>query len=232
MKFSNLKNYPPHIRKIIYIIIIAIAAPLLTWLMLKILIPFLSTKFSALSTSEIIASLAIIWMIFSVSTKLIFTILKRQLSAERQINVGIDVINDNAIITCTIDNFGRKRIKPKNIYLFVDQGILKESSYKFPYLLKHEEGEYDCILSKTCKAGGLDSFPDILLTDEFKNQYHKAFKLKHLSTESILYIDPGESFSEDVILNFNEKGAYRAMVIWTAVKEDCMCASKQFIISK
>ncbi len=232
MKFNNLKKIPPHVRQIIYIIIIVIAAPLLTWLMLEILIPFLSTKFSELSTPEIIASLAIIWMIFSVSTNLIFTILKRQLSTQRQIKVDVDVKNNNAIITCTIDNFGRKRIKPKNIYLFVDQGILKEDSYKFPYLLKHEEGEYDCVLSKICKAGGVESFPDSLRTDEFKNQYHKVFKLKHLSTESILYIDPGESFSEDAILEFNERGAYRAMVVWTAVNEDCICASKQFIISK
>lgn len=229
---SILQNLSPNIRRIIFIIIIVIAAPMLTWLVLKILIPFLSTEFSELSTPEIIASLAIIWMIFGVSTNLLLTILKRLFTAHRQIKVDVDVKNNNAIIACTIDNFEEDRIDSVNVYLFVDQGILKEGSYKFPYLKKFETDKHHCILSKICREGGVEIYPDRLLTDEFKNQYYKVFKFENFRSISSAYIDPGESFSEDTILSFNERGAYRATVVWSSGREDCICASKKFIISK
>ena len=60
-------------------------------------------------------------------------------------------------------------------------------------------------------------------------KYRKIIKLKHLSSETIMFIDPGEEFSEDVILHLNS-GIYRVTAVWTSVKEDCICGTKQFII--
>lgn len=53
--------------------------------------------------------------------------------------------------------------------------------------------------------------------------------MKHLSSETIMFVDPGEEFSEDVILKLS-KGIYKATIVWTSVKEDCICCTKEFIM--
>ena len=147
----------------------------------------------------------------------------------RDINHKYIVIGEYVIITGRIENLSRKRIIPQNIYLMVESGIEKNGIAEFPYLLRHEEGEYDCVLSSLCRQGGFTRLPEHILEEEFKTQYRKIIKMKHLSSETIMFVDPGEEFSEDVILKLS-KGIYKATIVWTSVKEDCICCTKEFII--
>lgn len=43
-----------------------------------------------------------------------------------------------------------------------------------------------------------------------------CYKLLHLSAESILYIDSGKTFSEDIIIKLDTSGVYMAILIVTA----------------
>ena len=232
MKFNNLKKLPPEKRQLILILSIIFAVLLLSWFLLTSFIPFLSSKLKNLTTNEIIATLAVLVGVFSIAFKFIDYILKQQYSSERQILINVEVKDEYAIVTCTLENMGKKRIIPKNVYLFIDEGIENDDYLKFPFCLKHEEGEDDCVLGKRCKGGGINSFPEDLLPEEFKTKYHKSFKLQHLSREAILFIDPGEKFSEDLVLKLNNTGVYRVIAIWTAVNADCICANKQFVLKK
>ena len=39
--------------------------------------------------------------------------------------------------------------------------------------------------------------PEHLLSEEFYNKFREIVRLKHLTSETIMFIDPGEEFSED-----------------------------------
>jgi hypothetical protein len=54
--------------------------------------------------------------------------------------------------------------------------------------------------------------------------------LKHLSSESILFMDPGEYFREDKMLELPIQGVYRATLVFTATNADCICTTRQFIV--
>jgi hypothetical protein len=231
MIFNSLQSVAPQKRQKLLMLLILIIAPLFTCLLLLWIVPLLINN-QGIQTKQIIAVLAITITMLWLTMKIVFYLLDYQLKSKRSIKIDAITNNENAIITCSIENLGRKRITPKNIYLLVDKGLLKNGVYEFSYLLKHEEGENDCNLSKRCKTGGLGCYPTDLVEDDFKDIYNKLIKLKHLSTESILFIDPGESFSEDVVLVLSEPGVYRATVVWTAINEDCICSSKQFIINE
>jgi hypothetical protein len=232
MTFNSLSRISPTVRIFGFVIGVIVLMPLLAWFILFVLIPLLSSSkvLSGFELQELIATLAVIIAVFSIVGKLIEHLLVSQFSSERKIHVGVNVIDNYAIINCTIENMGRKRIIPQNVYIFVDVGIEKDNLITFPFCLKHEQGENDCIMGKKCKAGGVNSFPVDILPDEFRDKFHKSINLKHLSTDSVKFIDPGESFSEDAVLNINKPGVYRVIAVWTSVNADCLCFTKQFII--
>lgn len=228
MKFNNFQNNGPQKLRvclivILFLIFVGVAYSLIVWL-----IPLTSNFSKGLTTAEVISVLALITSILLVFINLGKYILAYQTTTKKAISLDIRIKDTKAIIKCIIENNGQKRITPQNVFVFVEQGHLSDGVYDFPFLLKHEKGEKDCNLSKKCKNGDICSFP-LELIPAGDTAYRKVIKLKHLSSEAIMYIDPGEMFSDSIVLEL-EKGVYRVMVIATSVKDDCMCSNENFII--
>lgn len=229
MKFNNNKHISANKKnKIVQIIIIffLIIIGICFWLLV---IPYVTSYVQELTVNEVLASITLFLTIAKIISSLANSILKNNFQAKRKISLNIDTKVDFAIITCTIENCSKKRIIPQNIYMMIEEGILNNNTAEFPYLLKHEKGEFDCVFAKYCKNGGVSTFPDYLIPSSYKNNFRKILPLKHLSSETIMFIDPGEEFSEDVVLKL-KSGVYRITVVWTSVKEDCICCTKEFVI--
>lgn len=182
-----------------------------------------------LTINELIASITLFITLGTIVVKISEGILQQNYTTKRRILLYTNTKGEYTTITCKIENCGSKRIVPQNIYLMVEQGLERDGVIIFPYLLKHEEGEFDCIFADLCKKGGFSCLPDHLLPKEFQGLYRKIVKMQHLSSETILFVDPGEEFSEDITIKLNN-GVYKATVVWTSVKEDCICTTKEFIV--
>lgn len=229
MKFNSNKNFSANrksaiIRLCAVALIVAIGV-----IVLALIIPYSNQAVKSMTINEVVASATLFISLGTIVVKISENVLKQNFTAKRKISIESKTQGNYAIITCRIENCSKKRIVPQNIYLMIEAGIEKDGIIEFPYLLKHEEGEFDCVFASLCKRGGFTCLPDHLLEDSFKAQYRKIIKLKHLSSETIMFIDPGEEFSEDVTLKLG-KGIYKATIVWTSVKEDCICGTKQFII--
>ena len=206
------------------------------FLIFSYIIPWLrgNSQFQSMTTTEIIATLAMVVTIVLASINLILASMNKRYSSKKQLHLEVMVCGENAIITSSIENKGSDRITPKTFYLFIDSGIEKQSNgatiFDFPNILVHEGKDFDCSLARACKAGRVQCLPPNLLTREFQNTYHACYQLKHISSESVNFIDPGESFSEDAIFKL-QKGVYRVILIGTSVEADCMCAHKIFVVN-
>ena len=233
MNFNSLSRVPPERRKLFIIIAVILFVPFTILGLLYIIIPYLkqSSTLTDYSNTELIATLAVGVAIITIASKIIEHVIYSQYSSKRKIEIDISTTDDYVTITCTIENRGSHRIVPQNVYLFIDEGVETDNIITFPFCLKHEEGKNDCVLGIKCKSGGVNSFPIDILPDNFRNKYHKMVNLKHLSTESVKFIDPGERFSEDATLRTPHNGVFRVMAIWTSVNADCLCCTKQFVIS-
>lgn len=229
MKYNNNKSLTAS-KKGVYIRIGAIASIcVLIAILWIVLIPHVQNFADELTINELIACITLILSLGTIAMKISEKILQQNYKPKRRISLDADTKESFTVITCRIENCGTKRIIPQNIYLIVEQGLDKEGRIDFPYLLKHEEGEFDCVLARICKAGGITGIPEHLISSQFSNLYRSIVKMQYLSSESILFVDPGEEFSEDVTLKL-QKGVYRATVVWTSVKEDCICTTKEFIV--
>ena len=229
MKFNSNKNFSANGKSAIIRLCTVLLITVIGGIILAVIIPYSNQVVKSMTINEVIASATLFISLGTIIVKISENILKQNFTAKRKIFIEPKVQGEHAIITCRIENCSKKRIVPQNIYLMVEAGIEKDTIIEFPYLLKHEEGEFDCVFASLCKKGGFTCLPDHLLEDCFKAQYRKIIKLKHLSSETIMFIDPGEEFSEDVSLKLN-KGIYKATIVWTSVKADCICGTKQFII--
>lgn len=210
------------------ITIIVLLSAFITAILIVWGIPLIATFLKELTTNEFIALLTVLISMFGITWQIIVFKLKRVPKLKADLHV--ETISDHAIITSRIENIGGKTVTPYNVYLFIDEGILREKGYyEFPFLLKHEGGEYDCVLSKICQKEKLD-YPKDRLGRGFQNIHTDCIQLRHLSSESILYIAPAESFMEDVVVKLPKPGVYRAIIVFTAKDADCICASKQFIV--
>ncbi len=154
-----------------------------------------------------------------------------RLRSSSKARVALKVYREGALCSRYGDrvHIGTRRITPQSVYLFLDEGVRRNGFYEFPFLLKHEEGSVDCVLAKLCKQGKL-TYPRDILERDFKETYADFVPLRHLSAVSILFIDPGEEFTEDAIIVLPTPGAYRVMLIFTAVDCECVCASREFLI--
>lgn len=229
MKFNNNKLLSAN-RKSTFIrigvVALIIVISIILWV---VLIPKAKKVAGTLSINELIASITLLISLSTIIVKISEKILQQNYTAKRRISLEANTKNEYTTITCKIENCGTKRIVPQNIYLMVEQGKEKDGVVTFPYLLKHEEGEFDCVFANLCKKGGFSQLPDHLLPLEFQGLYRKIEKMKHLSSETILFLDPGEEFSEDITMKLGH-GVYKATVVWTSVKEDCICTTKEFIV--
>lgn len=211
------------------IILIVAISVIVTAVFILWVLPEVSIYFTARTANELIAIVAVLVSMIGVTWQIIWFKLRH--IPQLNIELNVEVLYEKfAIITSKIENTGGRKVTPNNVYLFIDEGILKEGgNYEFPFLLKHEAGEYDCVLSEICQREKL-AYPKDLLKKEFHNIHTDCVQLRHLSSESILYVGPGESFSEDVTVELPHPGVYRAMLVFTAKDADCICSSKQFII--
>jgi hypothetical protein len=186
-----------------------------------------------------------------------------------QIDIQVDTsLVDNIVrFSASIQNVGDKRIAVRFSNLYIDSGVeaplqnqpnMSATKYDFPFILEHKvnnkDGQPDCILcsklrentDKQYEKRNLE-YPEDALSKEndhnkYKNIFHKNIPLKHLSDESIKYIDSKEKFSEDVVMQFLKKGVYRVTFIvlpfddndpelkYGACGSNCQCATKQFYI--
>lgn len=231
-----LDKLSPMTRRIINIILILCISVTTFLLIFSYILPWLrgNSQFQSMTTAEIIATLAMVVTIVLASINLISASMNKRYSSKKQLHLEVTVCGQNAIITSSIENKGSDRITPKTFYLFIDSGIEKQGNganlFEFPNILVHEGKDFDCSLAKACKAGRVQCIPPNLLSEEFKDTFHACYQLKHISSESVNFIDPGESFSEDAIFKL-EKGVYRVILIGTSVEADCMCAHKIFVIN-
>jgi hypothetical protein len=226
MKFGFYHKSDTFIIVIVILLSIAITA-----IMIGVVIPKVAPFLNKLTTNEIIAVVSVLVAMVGITVTVILYRLDMRKAKKSRLELQVETNGFLARISCSYENLGTKQIIPKNVYLFVDQGVENEGIFQFPFMLKHEPGEYDCVLSKRCKAGGLLQFPKELQTEgKFKNTYTLLISLKHLSSESILFIDPGEKFTEDTVIRLPDKGVYRASVVFTATNADCSCATRQFLI--
>lgn len=229
MKYNNNKSVPANKKSIVIRAVSIVIILLIGAVLFVLLFHYSKQVVQNMSVNELIAVLALLVTLGTVVFKLSEKILEYSFTTKRKLTLDVVTQKNYATITCKIENSSNKRIIPQNIYLMVEEGIQKDSVIEFPYLLKHEEGEFDCVFAGLCKKGGFTCLPEHLIDTEFKQKYRRIIKLRHLSSETIMFIDPGEEFSEDVVLHL-ESGIYRVTAVWTSVKEDCICGTKQFII--
>lgn len=229
MKFNSNKNFLANKKSVVIRLCAVALIALIGVVILALIVPYSNQAAKKMTVNEVIASATLFISLGTIVIKVSENILKQSFTTKRKISIESKIQGEYIIITGRIENLSRKRIIPQNIYLMVESGIEKNGIAEFPYLLRHEEGEYDCVLSSLCRQGGFTRLPEHILEEEFKTQYRQIIKMKHLSSETIMFVDPGEEFSEDVILKLS-KGIYKATIVWTSVKEDCICCTKEFIM--
>lgn len=232
MKFNDNKGFSANTKSLVVRILSIVGISLIGYLLWRyLLIPYSGKVVKAMTTNEVIASVALFVSIASIIIRFADTILHQSFTAKRKLSLSIDTAKQHAIITCKVENCSKKRIVPQNIYMMIEEGIERDNVVEFPYLLRHEQGAFDCVFATLCKGGGFTHLPEHLLEESFKGKFRKIIRLKHLSSETIMFIDPGEEFSEDVLITL-KPGCYRVTVVWTSVKEDCICGTKEFFIEE
>jgi len=240
-------SFSPRFKRIASIIAIIVLSLVVGYVLLFCLIPILSTKLilqekqdessvqgkqDESSVSWVITALAVIISVVAIAINLIKESLKDEYSTKHSIKLIANVYSETVIITCSFKNESKNRIYPRNFYLFIDESKPKDKDglYEFHNVLEHEVGTLDCELGKKCKdKNKITGFPFDLYPEEDKKLFHKFYLLKHLSPNSVSFIDPGEMFSEDVSMTL-DKGVYRAILVCTATNHDCVCTNVQFVV--
>jgi len=180
-------------------------------------------------------------------------VIEEKETAVYRTDVDVKILADNMVLfSAYIENIGDKRIVTRISNLYFDQGIPTvlandretDSSnvvlYKFPFILEHKEvnpdpaGKPHCILCKKCSTDKDYRYPEEIVDNAYNDTelFRAHIELEHLSPKSTKYILPKEKFSEDVVLQFQNKGVYRVIFFVTCSGDefDCVCATKQFYI--
>ena len=234
---DGLDKLSPTKRKILNVILVIIVAVGSAYILLKFIVPYITTNsnFATKSVTEAVASIAVIVTVTITAINLVTASMNKRYSSKKQLTLSVKVQKSKVIVTSTIENRGTGRITPKSFYLFINSGKKVEKDgyveYEFPNILKHECGEFDCSLAKKCKAARVEKIPDELLGDKFKNSLCICKLLNHIASDSVNFIDPGEIFSEDTMFEL-KPGVYRVILLGVSVEADCMCAHKIFIVEE
>ena len=170
--------------------------------------------------------LTIVGFILSITNNLI----SQQLHTKLNMTLDIRTIMNHAIITCGIENKGQQRLDPVAFYIFLDQPVLnaEKGIYKVNHILKHD-CMHNCKLSELCRTKEINNYPYEFIDPKYKDKYYAVKKLDFLAPDSMLYVNPGECFTEDVTIKLGE-GVYRVLFIGVFGKSECLCANRQFII--
>lgn len=151
---------------------------------------------------------------------------------------------DNIIIfDCSLRNIGNADIALGNTFLFIDEGILDNCNYIFPFLQKKflnipDIPNEDCAMCNNCRKNHVVYPRNILHIDNFfseygNDKYTACFSLPHLSSDSVLYMAPKEVFNETLAVHLS-KGVYRAILVSVPKSDncDCMCKNKCFYVKQ
>jgi hypothetical protein len=133
------------------------------------------------------------------------------------------------LFAMSIENMGNVTIFPERAFLFVDEGVYDNNKrfYDFPFLLEHTDGVDNCTL-KNCCLGQTAKYPKDDVDQRFRKKFNNCYEIKGLSVKAIQYITPGELFKDSLIIDFPNKGAYRACLIVIGKKNNpCCCTSVQ-----
>ena len=169
-----------------------------------------------------------------------------------RIDINITLLPKNFVrFSASIENVGDRVIQTNISNLYIDQGIEVNltndrdtnttlgSQFKFPFILEHKElvdGRPDCVLCKKCFREHIDTYPEEIVDKDIKGTpslLRSHIRFDHLSAKSVQYINPKEKFSEDVVVQFQNKGVYRVtLFVGCNGNADCECATKQFYIEK
>jgi uncharacterized protein YciU (UPF0263 family) len=198
-------------------------------LLLFILIPRISESLQNSPANEVTAVLAIIISIVAIIINLVKDSLRYEYTTKYTIVLSSKVYGHDVIITAVFKNESKNRILLGDFYLFIDKSLqLKNGIYDFYDITKHDANDMDCKLGAKCK-NKLSTFPTDIYDEEYKGIEKIFYNLRHLSANSITFIDPGEVFSEDITFNLNP-GVYRAILVGKPKNHDCMCSNTQFIV--
>lgn len=231
-KYNNLQRSSLYKKELLLISGFFILFAILFFLLFKYIFPIIIVSYDY-KTADVIAIIAVLATIASILAMIAKYIHEKLIATKKGVNIEIKVEEDTVIIKCIIENNGRKRIVPRIIYAFIESSSYNTESglHEFPFLLKYEKGECECMLSKFCQKGELKSYPLELIDEGKHSSYRKVFKFRQLSHESILFIDPGETFNDNIAITLNS-GVYRVIVVAMFVNESCMCATENFIIKR
>jgi len=176
------------------------------------------------------------------------------LEGKYQIDIQVKDLGNNMVsFSATIENVGHKDVIVNVANIYVDEGTetpkgnkfisgkaVEEGAvfYDFPFLLQHifdgkNPKKSKCVLCRRCRNGEL-VYPIGHVEERFQNGdfYYTNIAMRHLTKESITYIESNQKYSEDVILQFKRKGVYRVtFVVISNNNKDCQCATKQFYIN-
>ena len=220
-------------RLIIYFISIVLSISLI-YIAFNFIIPAGATTEVYISTIAVL--LTVIGFILSITNQII----TKQLSTDMRISLDTTVVHDDVIISCTVENKGFDSINNMDFYLFIDQPKLNSLTrlYEYKHVLRHGYDYQKCTISSFCSLSdaclnySICEYPEWLKESSQENIFYGFKKLDFLSDASVMYINSGELFTEDVAFNL-KKGVYRAILVgrFNKNKKGCLCANKQFIIS-
>lgn len=158
-------------------------------------------------------------------------------------DITADVMeNGNVKLSSWVENIGNAPFETYITNIYIDKGKGrpldgKITFYDFPELLNHKEKgkSHDCILALKCKDDNIHYPRKEEICQEYDYQY-EDFRynrvLMHLSNESVQFIQPGERFYEDIVVQLHQEGVYRVTLVVTTKTEgcECTCSTKQFYV--
>lgn len=235
---------------------LSVAFAIFTIIIIGIFILFVYLGIATVNLEAIVALIALVVSLSTILITFVEKTYERFFSTKKIIDIKVEIQDHKAIFWGQIGNLGRKRIYNKNVYLVVSRGKLCNGLYNFELPLEHEDDngnishlEDYCIYSKlmhNCQIEdhcSLKNNLDIInQSSEFdqklqeivkrynlrvgKEEYHRIFVYRGLSKQSRLFVDPGEEFTDEIVLDLM-KGVYRALIIWMPEgHEDCACSLK------
>lgn len=220
-------------------------------------IPQIGNTVASWGSNEVMAAITVAGVIIAVLVPVLEVGLQEYLRKKKEatvyrIDINITILPKNYVrFSASIENVGDRVIETNISNLYIDQGIeinltndrdtntILGSQFKFPFILEHKElvdGRPDCILCKKCFREHIDTYPEEIVDKDIKGTaslLRSHICLDHLSAKSVQYINPKEKFSEDVVVQFRNKGVYRVtLFVGCNGDADCECATKQFYIEK
>lgn len=221
-------------------------------------VPKISNAVASWGNNEIMATITTVGVLIAFVVPIMEVGLEEHLRKKREatvyrIDIHTTILPKNYVrFSASIENVGDKVIETNISNLYIDQGIeinltndrdtnkVLGSQFRFPFILEHKEvssdGRPDCVLCKKCFRELTEIYPEEIVEKDIKGTpdlLRSHIYLDHLSAKSVKYINPKEKFSEDVVVQFRNKGVYRVtLFVGCNGDADCECATKQFYIEK